>query len=169
MFWPAARFKGVVIPLTLNPEPLAVTAEIAMLALPEFASVIVCFPLLPRTMLPKLTLLGVAVSAELVATPVPESEIVWGEFGALSVKLIVPDAAPATVGANCALNDKLWPAAIVEGSERPLTAYPVPETVARFTTRLLLPLLVSFTVCVALWPSVTLPKVTEVGEIVRPA
>jgi hypothetical protein len=40
--------------------------------------------------------------------------------------LTVPVRLPAVVGANCALNIAVPPAAIVAGIVRPLTLYPVP-------------------------------------------
>jgi len=56
----------------------------------------------------------------------------------------------------------------VAGSVRPLVEKPAPETVAWLITRLLLPVLVSVTACEELWPTVTLPKLREAGEIERP-
>lgn len=42
VLWLAARFNGVVSPAMLNPVPVALTAEMVTLALPEFVKVIVC-------------------------------------------------------------------------------------------------------------------------------
>jgi hypothetical protein len=84
----------------LNPDPLAVAEEIVALALPVLVTVTVWLPVLPTDTLPKETLAGAALSVELVATPVPESARVCGEFGALSVKAMLPVEAPAAVGAN---------------------------------------------------------------------
>jgi hypothetical protein len=53
-------------------------------------------------MLPKFTLLGVAVSAP-AARPVPESGMLRGELNALEVTLKVPLAAPAPAGEKIAL------------------------------------------------------------------
>ena len=88
--------------MTLKPVPVAVMAEIVALAFPELVSVTVCWPLLPTETLPNDTLAGLAPSVALVATPVPVRVRVCGELGALSVKLMLPCAAPAAVGANCA-------------------------------------------------------------------
>jgi len=68
--------------------------------LPLFVSVIVCVPLLPTATLPKETLPGLAVSVAFAAIPVPVSKMVCGEPGALSVKEMLPVAAPAAVGEN---------------------------------------------------------------------
>ena len=63
-----------------------------------FVSVIDCDPLFPTWTLPKLTLVGVAVSVACV--PVPLNTIVAGEPGALLVMEMLPLALPAVVGAN---------------------------------------------------------------------
>lgn len=93
---------------------------------------------------------------------------VCGDPGAPSVKITVPLAPPATVGANCTLNEIFWPAGIVAGNERPVIPKPAPETVATLRTRLTLPVFVSVTGCDVLWPTVTLPKLSEDGLIVMP-
>jgi hypothetical protein len=49
-----------------------------------------------------------------------------------------------------------------------VTLNPPPVTVAPLTTRLVLSLFVSLTVCVLLWPIVTFPKLMEDGVIVSP-
>jgi hypothetical protein len=81
---------------------------------------------------------------------------------------MLPDAAPAAVGVNCALNDRLCPAGKVVGSESPLIPKPVPATVARLIVKLELPLFVSFTLCVPLCPTTTFPNVSDEGAIVKP-
>lgn len=98
----AASVIGAARPVTLKPVPVATMAEIVALAFPELVSVTVCWPLLPTETLPNDTLAGLAPSVALVATPVPVRVRVCGELGALSVKLMLPCAAPAAVGANCA-------------------------------------------------------------------
>ena len=106
----------------------------------------VCLLLLPTRTFPKAMLTGLATKVAVPVTPLPDRVSVCGELGALSVKRMVPLAGPRIAGANCALKEILWPAEIVAGKERPLTLKPLPETVARFTTRLVLPLLVTVTV-----------------------
>jgi hypothetical protein len=66
------------------------------------------------------------------------------------------------------LNEILWPAVIVAGSERPVIPKPTPEIVARFTTKLTLPEFVKVTIWEPSWPTVTFPKLIEPGDIVRP-
>lgn len=49
-------------PATAKPVPETPADEIVMLAVPEFVRVMDCDPLLPTATLPKLTLVGLAVS-----------------------------------------------------------------------------------------------------------
>lgn len=167
--WLAASVTGALSPVTLKPAPVTATAEIVAVAFPEFVSVTVCWPLLPTATPPNDTLAGLAPSVELVATPFPERTSVWGEFGALSVKVILPAAAPVAVGANCAANVSVWPAERVFGSARPDIPNAVPVTVARLMTTFEFPVFVSVTFCELLCPTVMLPKLREAGEIERPA
>ena len=98
--WLAATVTGVESPETLKPAPVAEIDEMVALALPELVRVMFCWPLLPTATLAKDTEAGLAPRVELVATPVPERARVCGEFGALSVKLMLPEAAPFDVGVN---------------------------------------------------------------------
>ena len=99
--------------------------------------------------------------------PLPATGSVYGDPGPLLAKLMDPLTAPAVVGANCTVNPTLCPAMIVVGRERPLSAIPFPRTVAKFTTRSALPLLVNCALCVLVWPTATFPKFSDVGETVR--
>jgi hypothetical protein len=138
------------------------------LAFPLLVKVIDCCPLLPVATFPNATLPGLATSVELVATPVPTMLTTCGEPGALSVKVMLPVCAPAAVGANCALNERLWPAVKVVGKESPLIPKPVPATVARLIVRLEFPPFVSLMLCVPLCPTTTFPNVNADGAIVKP-
>jgi len=124
--------------------------------------------LLPVATFPKATLPGLATKVELVVTPVPTMLTICGEPGALSVNVMLPAPAPAAVGANCALKERLCPAVKVVGRERPLIPKPVPATVARLIVRFDVPLFVNFTLCVPLCPTTTFPKVSADGAIVKP-
>jgi len=62
VLWPAFNVKGKASPLTLNPLPLAVTAEIVRLDPPELVRVSVIVWELPSGTLPKPRLVGFAVS-----------------------------------------------------------------------------------------------------------
>jgi hypothetical protein len=112
---PAAIVVDVLKPVWPNPVPLTVTCENDSVALPALRSVTCCEFVVPTAMLPKGTLVGVA---EICAcTPVPLSESVAGEFGALLVIEMLPEALPAAVGVNVAVNVPLDPAAIDVGAE----------------------------------------------------
>jgi hypothetical protein len=97
VFPPALIVSGALIPETPNPAPVKVTCEIVVAAVPEFVSVIVCELLCPVVTFPNAALLGFAESCEDV--PVPLSEIVIGEFGALLTIEMLPVALSDPVGA----------------------------------------------------------------------
>src|SRR2546425_3794218 len=118
--------------------------------------------------LPKATLPGLALSVAVAVTPLPERVSVCGDPGALSAKLMLPVVPPAAAGANCTLHERLCPALIVAGSESPLIPNPLPDTVARLSTRSALPLFVRLTLCELFWPTVTLPKLTDAGDVAKP-
>jgi len=60
--------------------------------------------------------------------------------------LTLPLAPPAVLGANATVNDVLWPALNVMGSDRPLMLKPAAVTVAAEIVTLVPPLLVNVTV-----------------------
>lgn len=169
VLWPALRVSGVVMPLTLKPVPVALTCVTVALLLPVLVNVMVWFALLPTVTFPNATLPGFTVKVAFETTPLPASVSVCGEFGAPSVNTMLPVALPAAVGENCTLNERFCPAWIVAGSEIPLIPKPAPDTVARFTTRLELPVFVRVTLCDVLWPTVTFPKLSEGGDMESPA
>jgi hypothetical protein len=152
----------------LKPVPVVVTPEMVVLAFPELVSVMVCVPVPPTATVPNAALAGLALKVELCVTPLPERIIACGDPVALSVKEMLPVPAPEAAGVNCALNDRLWPAPIVAGKVKLLIPNPVPETVARFTTTLLALVFINVIACVPLWPTITFPKFTVVGEIAKP-
>lgn len=84
------------------------------------------------------------------------------------MKVMLPVAAPAVVGANCTLKESDWPPVSVFGKERPLMPNPFPVTVARLMTTLVVPVLVSSTLCVPVWPTTTFPKVNAEGATAKP-
>jgi hypothetical protein len=168
VLWLAPRVNGVESPSAVKPLPVALTAEIVALVLPLFVSVIVCWPLLPTETFPNETLPGLAVNVELVVTPLPTRVTLCGEVGALSVRVMLPVAAPAAVGANCTLNETDWPPVSVFGKESPLMPKPFPATVARLMTIFVVPVFVSLMFCVLLCPTVTFPKLTAGGATAKP-
>jgi len=102
---PAAIFSGVPAPLTLKAAPETEIWETVKVALPWFESETVAEALPPTLVLPKFTEPGVTVSRAWVATPVPVRPMDSGEFGALLVMEMLPEALPAEVGANFAVNE----------------------------------------------------------------
>ena len=102
--------------------------------------------MLPTVTLPKLRLLGVAVSKKVCATPVPESETTAGELVAVLATETLPEALPGVVGAKVAVKLVVWPAVRVRGSESPLMLKPAPATVACEMVTLPVPVFASVTV-----------------------
>jgi len=100
-----------------------------MEVVPVLVSVSVSDALLPTSRLPKLKLVGDAVSAP-GATPVPESGRVSDGFDAFDVMVTVPVTFPAVCGAKPTLNVVLCDGFRVRGVVIPLRVNPVPLTAA---------------------------------------
>ena len=158
---PAAIVSGVVIPVVLKPAPVTATDEIVTVALPPFVRVTVCELFVPVVTLPNAAVEGVAFSCGCV--PVPLKAIVSGEFGALLTIEMLPLAAPADVGANCALNVVLSPAPNVTGALSPLMLSPAPDAVACEIVTLAEPEFVNVMDWVPVLPTATDPKFTLAG------
>jgi hypothetical protein len=91
-------------PLTIEyPAPVAVTPEIATLALPVLVTVNPCAAELPSLTLPKLKLPGFTLIVYEDATPVALSATDAGEFGALLMIETAPLTFPADCGEYCTL------------------------------------------------------------------
>jgi hypothetical protein len=159
--WPALIVNGVAMPVMLKPAPEAVAWESVTLAVPEFVKVTVCEPELPTATEPKVMDVELAVSCP--CEPLPVMEIVVGEFGALLTIEIEPLALPPAVGANCAVNDVLCPAAKILGVASPLMLNPTPVAVACEIVKLAAPPFVKVTVCDPVLPVTTEPNVTTAG------
>jgi hypothetical protein len=112
---------------------------------------------LPALILPKARFVGLAIRVTDAATPVPLRVNLLGELGALLEMEIVPLRFPAVVGANSALNEALWPAAIIAGVESPLTVNPAPATDNCTIVRGADPVFVTVNVCDFVCPKTTLP------------
>ena len=147
----------------LNPAPDALPCETEMLAVPELVNVTFTEPLEPTSKLPKLMLDGFA--ARLPCTPVPVSGIETVESLALLVIVMLPEAIPAVVGANCAVKLALWLAASVNGAEIPSAVKPLPAALIAEIVALALPLLVNVIVCWPLLPTETFPNDTLPGLV----
>ena len=90
-----------------------------------------------------------------------------GEAGELLTIEMLPEALPADVGANFAVNAVVCPAPRVVGVARPLMLKPAPETFACETEMLADPELVRVTEEVPFAPTITLLKLTLAGFAAR--
>ena len=124
---PAARVSGVVIPLRVNPVPLAAAAEIVTLEPPVFVIFSVNDWLLPTVTLPKLRLAGLG-DRDPAESPVPDRGMLRVGFVPFDVIVTVPLALPAAEGVNVTLKLVLAPAVNVTGVVIPLKVKPVPLT-----------------------------------------
>jgi len=124
--WPAARLSGSVIPLVVNPVPLALTCEMETLEFPVLEIVTLCVALDPVARLPKFSEEGDAESCSVVVTPVPPSGTTSDEFGALLISVMLPEAVPAEAGAKPMLNAEEPPAGTESGRTSPEEMNPVP-------------------------------------------
>jgi len=116
---------GVVIPLRLNPVPVAATWEIVTLAPPVFVTVSDSDWLLPTVTLPKFRLVGLDPAVP-TATPVPASGTESVEFEPVEVTVTVPLALPEAAGTNLTVKVVLCPEVSVTGVVIPVELNPVP-------------------------------------------
>jgi hypothetical protein len=159
---PAARLTGVVIPLSVNPVPLIVAAEIVTDEPPVFVIFSDSDWLLPTVTLPKLRLAGLGDS-DPADSPVPDRGMLKVGFDAFDVIVTVPLALPAAVGVYVTVKLVLAPAANVTGVVMPLSVNPLPLIVAEEIVTDDPPVFVIFSVRAWLLPTVTLPKLRLVG------
>lgn len=158
---PGATESGTVKPLKAKPVPASTACVTLRFAVPVFRMVSDCVLLTPTVTFPKLTLAGVT---EICAcAPVPLSAIVAGEFVALLVTVTLPERLAAVAGANVTLNVMDCPAASASGTVNPATLNPVPLSLICEIVTLELPVFFSVTLCVALVPVTTLPKLSDAG------
>src|SRR5208283_5066778 len=94
--------------------------------------------------------------------PVPVSASVVVEGWALLVKVSVAFAAPDTSGLKVTVNEALWPAGMVTGSDRPPTLNTESFVVAPVTVTLA-PLAVKLPDAIPLVSTTTLPRASVVG------
>jgi hypothetical protein len=100
------------------------------------------------------------------AVPLPERVSESGEFEALLTNEAVAETAPLLCGSKVIVNEALFPAAIVTGSVGPLNLnsllfVPAEEMVT------LVPLAVTVLDTLLVAPTLTLPKLMDVGEAFR--
>jgi len=156
--------RGRVIPLKLNPVPLAVICEIVRAVPPEFVSFSARVDVLPVEIFPKLRLVGLAASWPDVA-PVPDSGTFSEALDAFDVIAMLPLTAVPEVGAKTILKVTLWPTLRVVGKVKPLAVKPAPVVLAAEIVTLDPPELVSVSVFVCELPTGTLPKARLVGLV----
>jgi hypothetical protein len=159
---PGVRVTGAVIPLTLNPAPLAVREEIVEVVPPTLVNVSDKACVVDTGTLPKLRVVGfeTRVPGEV---PVPLRGIVKVGFDALELTMTLPLLAPLVNGVNETLNVALCPAVNVTGAEIPLTLNPVPLTATCEIEILVLPVFVTVSDRVLVCAICTLPKLRLVG------
>ena len=132
-------------PVMVNPAPETLAWEMLMVAEPELVKVTVEEPEEPTLTLPKVTAPGLEVRLPWV--PVALSGIASVELLALLLMAMEPEAAPAVVGANCAVKFTDWLAVSVTGVESPEMLKPAPVVVTLEMVALALPELVNVMVC----------------------
>jgi hypothetical protein len=150
------------MPETLNPVPLAVTAEMSTFDPPLFFSVSVWLELCPTTTLLKVKFVGLAASDGAV-TAVPLKPKVKFGFDPSEVTTTLPLNVPDEAGANFTVNEVVCPAPSVTG-ENPETLNPVPLAATAETSTLVPPEFVRVSVCVWLWPTCTLVNEKLLGD-----
>lgn len=161
---PGPSVTGTVAPEIPKPLPEAEIWEIVTLTFPVLLTTKDFVPLFPTMMLPKLMLVGLVEScATGAAAPVPVSERLVGEFGAVLTSATLPLAVPEAAGEKVTTKDVLAPAASVNGRVIPLAAKPEPVAVACEIVRLALPVFAITTDFDEELPAATLPKFKEVG------
>jgi len=159
---PAARFNGVVMPLTLNPVPEAATFEIETLDPPVFVMVSVSVEVCPTVTFPKLRFEGLGLKSPGLR-PVPDSGIASDGFEPFDVTVKVPLSLPADVGSNETVTVVLAPDARFTGVVMPPKVKPVPLIATLEIVRLDPPVLVMVSVSDSVWFTVSLPKAKVEG------
>ena len=111
--------------------------------------------------LPKLRLVGFALSCPTAAVPEPETGTLSVALDASDVTVRVPLDVPVVVGANSTLKPAVCPAAKLEPEVIPLSVNPAPLIATFETETLEPPVLVTVPESVCFFPTVTLPKLIE--------
>ena len=158
---PPASSSGVVIPCSAKPFPLTLAAEIVTLSAPVFINCTVCEFVVPSGTLPKLAPDGVALNAG--AIPVPVIAKLTELFDALLVTAKYPANDPDACGANFSVTVTDFAGSIVVGTLSPLTLNALPETVCFVIVSAVRPSFQMAIESVLLLPSLTLPKLADVG------
>ena len=160
---PAVSVSGVESPLMLKPVPLALAADTVVFAVPVFFKVTDTELLVLTSTLPKLMLDGFAESPACVPVPLTPTTTVGSESLLVAETVMFPLLLPPVVGANCTVKLVLLPAGKFSGVARPLTLNPVPLALTCVIVSLVVPVLLSVTVCFPFVPTTMLPNATFRG------
>jgi hypothetical protein len=155
---PAVSVVGRESPVIPKPVPAIVAKLIVRLEVPVFVSLTLCVPLCPTITFPNVNADGATVKP--VCVPVPVMAIAKGELEASLTIVRLPAIAPADVGANLICTVLLWPTPIVPEGFPPITVKPAPVKVAPDIVTVPSPVLVTVKLCVAVFPTAMLPKLT---------
>jgi hypothetical protein len=158
---PPVSVVGSDKPLMVKPLPVRVARFTNTFTFPLFVSCTACVPLWPTVTFPKFREAGEIVSPGWV--PVPVREIVKGELAASLTIERLPVTAPTDGGANCIWIVPLCPTRIALNGLPPTAEKPVPEILADWILTVPVPVFVNVSVCVALFPTERLPKLTVVA------
>ena len=151
-------------PVIENAVPARVVDEMLTLELPVFVIVTLCaVDDVASSTLPKFSVVGLMLSVNVAAVPVPVRPIEVGEVGALLVIEMLPIAEPATVGKKPAVIVVCCPAFTVIGSVNPLTLYAEPVAPTAVIVNVAVPVFEMTIGCDRLVPTTELPKLIEVG------
>jgi hypothetical protein len=140
--------------------------ETVRFAVPVFEMVSSCESVLPTITLPKFADEGLTEIYGVpwfVTSPTPLRLTVTGEEEALLAIEIVPVAFPADAGLKVAVNVALCPAETTVELVRFARLKPVPTVLICENVRSAVPLFATTIDCVAVAPTFTVPKLTEVG------
>jgi len=154
--WFGAIVAGRERPLIPKPVPETVAAVITRFVFPLFVSVTFCVLVCPTITLLKFSEAGENETP--ASTPVPLSAILKGESDALLAIVRAPAAAFMDVGANWSCTVALCPAANELDGLPPTTVKTPPEMFALDIVTAAVPVFVTLTLCVAVFPTATLPK-----------
>jgi hypothetical protein len=165
--WDAARVTGVPAEVSAKPVPLTAICEICTAEFPVLVTTTLCDEDVPVSTLPKLKLFVLKERPKVAVTPLPVRAMVLGELGSLLTIEILPVAAPAELGENCALKAPLVPGLSEIGIVRAPVLKPEPVAVTCVIVRTEAPLLLIWMVCELVEPVATLPKLTVAGVVVR--
>ena len=163
---PGVKTTLVEEPLRLNPVPATATLEMLAFVFPVFFT-ITCFEFAdPTDALPKLTLVGLAISCTAAVSPVPVRSIGIEESVALLFTVIAPDTLLAAVGLNAAVKLALAPGANVIGTDSPETLTVETEGASAETVTVAVPEFARRIVWLDSVPTTTFPKVIDDGVAV---